>query len=105
MYTLYNTSLLQLGFGHSTNAICSKIGVSRLYTPKAAQIFITGFLPFCNQISIGNFFFQTIIVQLTADGFSAIEQIIDVTGLLVVDLKDGPQGFIDAFAFVRFSFG
>lgn len=105
MHTLNDSTLFQFRFRHPTNTIRTEIRVSRLDTSQAAQILVAGFLPFGNQIGIGNFLAHTIIVQVTADGLAPEEQVVDVTRFLMMDLENGPQRFVDTFAFVGIGFG
>jgi hypothetical protein len=72
---------------------------------QAAQVLVARFLPLGNQVSVSNFLLQAVVVQLTTDGLASIEEVVHVASFLMVDFEDGPQGFVDAFAFVRFSFG
>jgi hypothetical protein len=57
------THFLKFSFWHSTYAIGAKVCVSGLDASKAAQIFITLFLPFCNQVLISYVLSQTILIQ------------------------------------------
>lgn len=75
----HDTTFLELGFWNTANAICAEICVTRLNASKTAQVFVTGFLPFCYQIGIGNFLGNTIIIQLATDRLSAVKQIVNIT--------------------------
>lgn len=105
MNTLDHTALLQFRLGHPANAVCPEIRVPRLDASQAAKVLVSGLLPFGYQIRIGNLLPDAIIVQLPADGFSPIEQVVNISGLLVVDLEDGPQALVDTLALVTFSLG
>lgn len=105
MHTLHHSALLQLRLGHPAYAVRSEVRVSRLDASQAAQILVARFLPFGDQICVGDLFAHTIVVELPADGLASIEQIVDVSGLLMVDLENGPERFADAFPFVRIGFG
>jgi hypothetical protein len=59
-----NLSLLQLGLWNATNAICSKVGISCLDAPQATQVFISLLFPLSDQVSVGNFILQTVIVEI-----------------------------------------
>lgn len=99
-----DASFFQLGLGHSANAVCAEIGVTRLYAAQAAEVFVAGFLPFGNQIGVGDLLCNAVIVQFTTDGLATVEQIVNVTRFLMVNFEYWPQRFGDTFAFVRFSF-
>lgn len=64
MHALDNLALLQLRFGHTTDAVGAEVRVSRLNAPQAAEILVSRFLPLCDQISVSNFLLQTILVEL-----------------------------------------
>lgn len=103
MDALNDATLLEFGFGHAANAVGAKVGVACLDTAQAAQILIARLLPFGYQIAVGDLLLQAVLVQLTADGLAAIEQVVNVARLLVMDLKDGPQRLCDALAFMWLS--
>lgn len=91
MNALNNTSFLQFTFWDSANTIGSKVCVSCLNASQAAQVLVARFLPLCDQICIRDFLIQAIIVKLSADGFSAIKQIVNVSGFLMMNFEDGPE--------------
>src|SRR4051794_35016311 len=57
------TYLFQFTFGNTTDAVSTKVSVSRLNATKAAQVLVALLLPFGNQIGICNPFLQAIVVQ------------------------------------------
>lgn len=105
MDTLDDAALFQLRLGHPADAVSPKVGVPRLDAPQAAQVLVAGLFPLGDQIPVGDLLLQAVLVQLAADCFPPVEQIVNVARLLVVDLEDGPQRLRDAFALVRFRFG
>lgn len=105
MHALDNLALLQLRFGHTTDAVGAEVRVTRLNAPQAAEILISRFLPLCNQISVSNFLLQTILVELARDDLPAEVHVVDVARLLMVNLEDGPERLVDALAFVGFGLG
>ena len=79
VYTLDNLAFLELCFRHTTYTIGAKVGVSCLNALEATQILVALFLPFGNQIGIGDFFVNTEIVKFAAYGFALIKQVINIT--------------------------
>ena len=75
---LHNSSLLQLTLGNSTDAVCGKVCVSRLNASQTTQILVALLLPLGYQIAVSNLLFDAKLVQLSGDGFSSVEQIINV---------------------------
>jgi hypothetical protein len=49
--------LFHFSFGHAANAVRSKVCVSCLNAPEAAQVLVALFLPFCDETGIGDMFF------------------------------------------------
>ena len=74
-----NSPHFQFTFGHSTDAVGSEVGVPRLNAPQAAEVLITLFLPLCNQVFVSVPFLDAVFIKLSADSFSFIEEIEDVT--------------------------
>lgn len=64
---------LELAFGDSADAVCSKVGVSGLNTTKTAQIFITLLLPLSNQILVSVSLPYAIIIELSTYRLSLVE--------------------------------
>lgn len=104
MNALDDLSLFKLRLRHSADAVRSKVCVSRLNAAQAAKIFISRFLPFGDQICVGDAFLQAILVQLPRDNFSSDIHVVDVAGFLVMDLEDWPKRFVDSFSFMRLRF-
>lgn len=104
MHTLNYSSLFQLTLRHSAYAVRAKVGVSGLYAPQTAEIFIAWFLPLGYEILIGDVFVEAEVVELATYRLSAEEKVVDVSGLLVVDFEYWPEGFLFAFALVGFGF-
>jgi len=51
---LDDATLLQLGFGHTADAVRSEVGVPRLDAAQAAEVLVSGLLPLGNQVAIGD---------------------------------------------------
>lgn len=93
----------QLAFGDPADAVGSEVGVPRLDTPQAAEVLVTLFLPLRNQVFVSVSFLDAVFVELSADSFSFIEEIKDVTCFLVMNSEDRPKGFHLPLPFVRLS--
>lgn len=93
----------QLAFGDSADAVGSKVGVPCLDTPEAAEVLIALFLPLCNQVFVSVSLLDAVLIELSADSFSFIEKVKDVTCFLVVDPEDRPEGFHFPLPFMRLS--
>ena len=91
MHAFDNTTLFQFRFRHATNAVGAKVGVTRLNASQAAKIFVAGFLPLGNQVGVGDFLVDAVLVQLTTDGLPPVEEIVDVSRFLMMNFEDGPQ--------------
>lgn len=104
MYTLDDFSLFQLRLGHSTNAVRSEVCVASLNAAEAAEIFIARLLPLGYQIGICYAFFQAVFVEFLWYNFAAVIHVVDIPGFLMVDLENGPEGFVNSFAFMWFGF-
>lgn len=104
VHTLHDATLFQLRFRYATYTICAEIGIARLDATQAAKILIAGLLPLGYQVTIGNLLFEAIVIELATYGFPAIEQVVDVACLLVVNLENWPKRFRNAFAFVWLRF-
>ncbi len=89
---------------YPTNALRSEIRVFCLNTAQATKRLISVPLPFRNQSTIRNTLFQAPIVEFTGDGFAGVKEVVNVTGALMMDLKDGPTGFYYPFIFMRLIF-
>jgi hypothetical protein len=75
-----------------------------LHASQAAELFITWFLPFSNQIFISMSLFKAKLVQFLGDLFSTIVEIINVAALLMWDAKDWPQCLTLALPIMRIIF-
>ena len=100
MITLDNLSLFQLCLGHTAYAIRTEISIPRLNTLQTAQILVALLLPFGDQILVGDLFVDAKVIKLATDGLALVEQVVNVAGLLVVDLEDGPENFCFTLALV-----
>ena len=49
--------LFHFSFGHPADAVCTKICVSCLNAPEAAQVLVSLLFPFCDETGIGDMFF------------------------------------------------
>lgn len=96
----------QLALGNSADAVGSEVGVSCLDAAQAAQVLVALLLPLCNQILVCVAFFYTVLIQLSADGFSFVEQIVDVSTPLMMQPENWPKGLYLSLSLVglRFSF-
>jgi hypothetical protein len=92
--------LFKFPLGYSTNTVGSKIRVSSLYTTQTTQIFITLFFPLCYQVLVRDIFCETVVIQFSTDCFPPVEQVINISRLLVVNFKYRPQRLVFPFAFV-----
>lgn len=97
--------ILPLSTGNPTNALRPEVGVLSLNAAQAAKLFVAVSFPFRNQSGVSHALLQAPFVEVAADGFSGVEQVVNVAGALVVDLEDWPGGLDDSFTFVRFIFG
>lgn len=105
MDTLHHTTFFQLRFRHPANAVRSEVRVPRLDAAQATEVFVAGLLPLGYQVGVRYLLPHTIIEEFPADGLSSVEQVVDVSGLLVVYLEDGPQALVDPLALVALCFG
>lgn len=101
MSALNDSPHFQLAFGDPADAVGSEVGVPGLDAAQAAEVLITLFLPLCNQVFVSIPFLDAVLIELSADGLSFIEEIKDVTCFLVMDPEDRPQGFHFPLPFVR----
>lgn len=93
-------SLFQLSLGHSADAVGAEVSVAGLYAAEAAEALIAGFLPFSNQVGISYSLLQAVVVEVLGYDFAAVIHVVDISGLLMMDLENWPQGFVDALSFV-----
>jgi hypothetical protein len=49
--------LFHFSFGHAADAVRTKVCVSCLNAPEAAQVFVTLLFPFCDETGIGDVLF------------------------------------------------
>lgn len=103
--TLHHSTFFQLRFRHPANAVRSEVRVPRLDAAQATEVLVAGLLPLGYQVGVRYLLPHTIIEEFPADGLSSVEQVVDVSGLLVVYLEDGPQTLVDPLALVAFCFG
>jgi len=78
MYALHNFASFQLCLGYTADAVGAEVGVSGLDTAQAAQVFVALLLPLGDQVLVSDVLLQAVLVQLSADSFAAIEEIINV---------------------------
>lgn len=97
---LHNFALLQFSFGYSADAVGAEVCVPRLNAAKAAEVFVALLLPLCHQVPVSKALLDAVLEQLFADGFPLMEQVEDVSRLLVMDLEDGPQRLDLTFSLV-----
>lgn len=103
---LNDPSNFQLALGDSANAVSSKVGVSCLDAAQAAQVLVALLLPLGYQVLVCIAFLYAVVVQLSADGFSFVEEVENVPTALMVQPEDRPQGLHLSLPLmrVRFSF-
>jgi len=98
--TFDNLSFFKFLFGHSANAVGSKVCVPGLDASKTAQILIPLLLPLCDQVCVSVLLFDAKVVQFSGNGFSPVEKVEDVTRFLVMNFENWPQGFHFSLALV-----
>lgn len=94
----------QLALRDSADAVGSKIGISRLDAAQAAQVFVALFFPLRNQVLVCVSFLYTVLVQLSADGFPFVEEIVDVSTPLMMQPENRPKGLHLSLPLMRFCF-
>lgn len=94
----------QLALGDSTDAVGSKVGVSCLDATQAAQVLIALLLPLSNQVLVCIALLYAVLIQLSADGFSFVEKIIDVSTPLMMQPENWPEGLHLSLSFMRLCF-
>lgn len=65
MNTLDDLSFFQLGLGNSTDAVRAEIRVTRLDASQTAKILVSGFLPFGDEIGVGDSLVDAVFVELS----------------------------------------
>ena len=96
--------LLQFVFRDPADAVRAEVRVTCLDAAQTADILVPGLLPLGDQSSVRNLFFDAVVIQLFGNGLPLVEQVIDVSCPLVVDLKDRPQGFHTALSLMWITF-
>ena len=91
MDALDDLALLQLRLRHAADAVRREVRVPGLDASEAAEVLVALLLPLGDQVLVGDLVPQAVVVQLTADGLSLVDEVEDVPRPLVVDLEDGPQ--------------
>lgn len=104
MRALDDAAHFQLAFGNAADAVGSEVGVSSLNAAQAAQVLVALLFPLGDEVLVGVAFFNTILVQLSADGFPSVKEVEDVTSFLMVDPEDGPQRLHFPLSLVGLSF-
>jgi len=102
---LYNFTFFKLRFRHSTDAVRAVVGVVRLNAAQTAQILIARLLPLCNQILVGYVLLYTVLVQLSADRLASVEEIKDISRLLIVYAQYRPESFCLSLPLMRVCLG
>lgn len=97
---LYILIFLHLLTGNTTDTRRSEVGLLGLNTAGAAKLLITLLFPLGNQHSICVSILEEIVVELLADGFLLIVQVVDVSRTLMCDLEDGPRHLVLLLSFV-----
>lgn len=105
MDTFDDFSFVQFLFRNPTDTVSAKIRVPGLNASKAANVFVSRFLPFSDESSICNLFFDAVVIEFLWNSFPFVKEIVNVPTPLIVDLEDGPQGFHSSLSFVRITFG
>jgi hypothetical protein len=103
MDTLDDFPLLKLRLWNAADAVGSEVGIACLNASETAQVLVARLLPLGDEICVSDFLLQAVFVEFSGDDFSADVHVVDISGLLMVDLEDGPEGFVDSLAFVRLS--
>jgi len=100
MDAFHNLPRLQTRLGHPADAGRPVVMVAGLNALQATEAFVTRLLPFGNQVLIGPAFVQAELVQLPADLFAAVVQIVDIAAPLMRQTEDRPQRFTLSLPFV-----
>lgn len=91
----------KLALGDSADAVRSKVCVSGLNTAQAAEVLIALLLPLCYEVFICISLLYTVLIQLSADGFSLVEQIKNVSTPLMMKSENRPERLNLPLSFVR----
>lgn len=94
----------QLALGDSADAVGSKVGVSGLDATQAAQVLVALLLPLSNQVLVCVAFLYTVVIQLSADGFPFVEEVVDVSTPLMMQPENWPKGLHLSLSLVRLGF-
>lgn len=94
----------QLALGDSADAVGSKVGVSGLDATQAAQVLVALLLPLGNQVLVCVAFLYTVVIQLSADGFPFVEEVVDVSTPLMMQSENWPKGLHLSLSLVRLCF-
>lgn len=97
-------SNFQLALGDPADAVGSKVCVSSLDAAQAAQVLVALLLPLGNQVLVCIAFFYTVLIQLSADGFPLVEEIVDVSTPLMMQPENWPKGLHLSLSLVRLCF-
>lgn len=94
----------QLALGDSADAVGSEVGVSCLDATQAAQVLVALLLPLGNQVLVCIALLYTVLIQLSADGFPFVEEVVDVSTPLMMQPENWPEGLHLSFPLMRLCF-
>ncbi len=87
--------ILELCSRHPADACrVFEVGLLSLHATQAAEFLVSLFLPLGNQHRIGIAVFEQPVVQLLADRFLLVVQLVDVATPLMGDLENGPLSLV-----------
>lgn len=81
---LNDPSNFQLALGDSANAVGPEVGITSLDATQATEVLIALLLPLGDQVLVRVAFFYAVIIELSADCFSFVKQIKDVSTPLMM---------------------
>lgn len=93
-HALHILALLQLGLGYAADARRVEVGLLGLNAAQTAQLLVAVLLPLGNQHRVRVSVLEQPLVQLLADGFLLVVELVDVPAPLVRNLEDGPFGLV-----------
>lgn len=93
-HALHILALLQLGLRHAADARRVEVGLLGLYAAQAAELLVPVLLPLGDQHRVRVPVLEQPLVQLLADGFFFVVELIDVPAPLVRNLEDRPFGLV-----------
>ena len=90
MFAHDELALLQISLGNPADAGGLVVGVLFDHAGEAAQLLEALLLPLADQVGVGVLLDQQVVIQLSRYLVFGVEEVVDVPGPLVVDLRDLP---------------